>query len=99
MQVFKKYWLPVDIAVLLVIASGMIYKKLHPQILPSNLVEGTGRMDGDLVNLNAKYAGRLDKIFVDDGVPVKKGMLVAVLQSRELQAQKEGLSAQIQAKK
>jgi len=98
MQVLKKYWLAIAIAVLLVLAGGMIYKKLHPQTLPSNLVEGTGRMDGDLVNLNAKYAGRLDKIFVDDGVSVTKGMVVGVLKSKELQAQKAGLVAQIQAK-
>ena len=49
MQVLKKYWLAIVIAVLLVISGGMIYVKLHPKELPSNLVEGTGRMDGDLV--------------------------------------------------
>ncbi|WP_151900506.1 HlyD family secretion protein [Sulfurimonas hydrogeniphila] len=99
MQVLKKYWLGVVIAVLLITAGGMIYKKLHPKTLPANLVEGTGRMDGDLVNLNAKYAGRLEKISVDDGVPVSKGMVVGVLKSKELAAQKAGLDAQIQAKK
>ncbi|UCN01347.1 efflux RND transporter periplasmic adaptor subunit [Sulfurimonas sp. SWIR-19] len=99
MQVLKKYWLAVVIAVLLVTAGAMIYNKLHPKTLPANLVEGTGRMDGDLVNLNAKYAGRLDKIFVDDGVPVHKGMVVGVLKSKELAAQEAGLDAQIQAKK
>lgn len=99
MQVLKKYWLAVVIAVLLVIAGGLIYKKLHPQALPANLVEGTGRMDGDLVNLNAKYSGRLSKIFVDDGVAVKKGMVVGILKSKEFEAQKAGLGAQIQAKK
>jgi len=99
MQILKKYWLAIVIAVLLVCASGMIYKKLHPQTLRANLVEGTGRMDGDLVNLNAKYAGRLEKIFVDDGVRVSKGMVVGVLKSKELEAQKAGLDAQIQAKK
>ncbi|WP_434638138.1 efflux RND transporter periplasmic adaptor subunit [Sulfurimonas sp. NW7] len=99
MQVLKKYWLGVVIAVLLVTAGGMIYKKLHPKTLPANLVEGTGRMDGDLVNLNAKYAGRLEKISVDNGVPVSKGMVVGVLKSKELAAQKAGLDAQIQAKK
>ncbi len=97
MQVLKKYWLAAVITVLMVIAVGMIYKKLHPQILSSNLVEGTGRMDGNLVNLNAKYAGRLDKIFIDDGVAVTKGMVVGILKSKEFEAQKAGLAAQIQA--
>jgi HlyD family secretion protein len=97
MQILKKYWLAVIIAILLVIAGAMIYKKLHPQSLPSNLVEGTGRMDGDLINLNAKYPGRLENIFVDDDIPVTKGMVVGVLKSKEFEAQYDGLSAQIQA--
>ncbi len=99
MQVVKKYWLAIVIAVLLVISGAMIYVKLHPKELPSNLVEGTGRMDGDLVNLNAKYPGRLEKIFVDDGVPVTKGMVVGVLKSKEFEAQYAQLDAQIQAQK
>jgi len=99
MQVVKKYWLAIVIVVLLVISGAMIYVKLHPKELPSNLVEGTGRMDGDLVNLNAKYPGRLEKIFVDDGVAVRKGMVVAVLKSKEFEAQYAQLDAQIQAQK
>ncbi|QOP45235.1 HlyD family secretion protein [Sulfurimonas paralvinellae] len=98
MQIFKKYWLAIFIVILLVIASVMIYTKLHPKTLASNLVEGTGRMDGDLVNLNAKYAGRLEKIFVDEGVPVTKGMVVGILKSKELEAQKASLQEQIKAK-
>jgi len=97
MQVVKKYWLAIVIAVLLVMAGGMIYIKLHPKELPSNLVEGTGRMDGDLINLNVKYPGRLEKILVDDGVLVTKGMVVGVLKSKEFEAQYAALSAQIQA--
>lgn len=91
MQVLKKYWLAIVIAVLLAIAGEMIYLKLHPKELPSNLVEGTGRMDGDLINLNVKYPGRIKKIFVDDGVAVKKGMIVAILKSKEYEAQKNHL--------
>jgi len=97
MQILKKYWLAIVIAVLLVISGGMIYVKLHPKELPSNLVEGTGRMDGDLVNLNAKYPGRIEKILVDDGVAVTKGMVVSVLKSKEFEAQYEQLDAQIHA--
>ena len=97
MKVLKKYWLAVVIAVLLVISGVMIYVKLHPKELPSNLVEGTGRIDGDLVNLNAKYPGRVEKIFVDDGTAVTKGMVVGVLKSREFEAQRAQLDAQIKA--
>ena len=95
----KKYWLAVAIAVLLVISGWMIYVKLHPKELPENLVEGTGRIDGDLVNLNTKYPGRVKKITVNDGTVVKKGMVVAVLGSREYEAQKAQIEAQIEAQK
>jgi len=77
----------------------MIYVKLHPKELPENLVEGTGRIDGDLVNLNTKYPGRVKKITVNDGTVVKKGMVVAVLGSREYEAQKAQIEAQIEAQK
>ena len=99
MQMLKKYWLAVAIAVLLVISGWMIYVKLHPKELPENLVEGTGRIDGDLVNLNTKYPGRVKKITVNDGTVVKKGMVVAVLGSREYEAQKAQIEAQIEAQK
>ncbi len=99
MQVLKKYWMAVVIAVLLVISGWMIYVKLHPKVLPENLIEGTGRIDGDLVNLNTKYPGRVEKIAVNDGTVVKKGMVVAVLGSREYEAQKAQIEAQIEAQK
>ncbi len=99
MQVLKKYWMAVVIAVLLVISGWMIYVKLHPKVLPENLIEGTGRIDGDLVNLNTKYPGRVEKITVNDGAIVKKGMVVAILGSREYEAQKAQIEAQIAAQK
>jgi HlyD family secretion protein len=99
MQIVRKYALGIFVLLLLIAASGMIYKKLHPKKLPANLIEATGRIDGDVVNLNAKYPGHIVKIFVDDSDAVHKGMKIALLQSDELQAQKAGVAAQISAKK
>lgn len=99
MQLIKKYWLAIVLLVLVAVAGVMIYTKLHPKELPENLVEGTGRIDGDLVNLNTKYPGRIAKLTVDDGTPVKKGMAVAVLKSREQEAQLEAIHKGIAAKK
>ncbi len=95
----KKYWIGFVTALMIVIAVVMIYAKLHPKILPENLVEGTGRIDGDLINLNTKYPGRVEKINVDDGTVVKKGMIVAILGSKEYEAQKAQIEAQISAQK
>ena len=99
MQIIKKYWIGFVAAIMIVIAAGMIYTKLHPKVLPENLVAGTGRVDGDLTNLNTKYPGRVESIAVDDGTVVKKGMIVAVLGSKEYEAQKAQIEAQISAQK
>jgi len=99
MQIIKKYWIGFLAVALIAVAAVMIYQKLHPKVLPSNLLEGTGRIDGDLINLNTKYPGRIEKIYVSDGVAVTKGMVIAVLASKEYQAQKAQIEAQIEAQK
>ena len=99
MQIIKKYWIGILAAVLIVAAAVMIYQKLHPKVLPENLVEGTGRMDGDLINLNTKYPGRIEKIAVDDGTIIIKGMIVAILGGKEYEAQKAEIEARILAQK
>ncbi len=99
MQMMKKYWAWVIMALLLASASMMIYAKLHPKTLPQNLIEGTGRVDGDLINLNTKYPGRLETMVVDDGSLIKKKMVVATLKSAEQGAKKTEITAQIRAQK
>ncbi len=99
MNVIKKYWVGFFALALFIVAGVLIYIKLHPKELPPNLIEGVGRFDGDLVNLNTKYPGRVKKIFVDDGDPIKNDQIVAVLDSREYLDQKEALQNQIEAKK
>ena len=99
MQILKKYWMGIVLAALVGIAGVMIWRTLHPKTLPENLLQGTGRMDGDLINLNTKYPGRLETITVEDGTTVKKDMVIAILKSAEQQAQKTQIEAQIRAQK
>ena len=42
------------IVALIAIAGYFIYNKITPKELPSNLIAGTGRIDGDLIFLNTK---------------------------------------------
>ncbi len=95
----KKYLIGIFISILLIVSLFLIYNKLHPKTLPSNLIEGVGRIDGDLINLNVKYPGRILKINIEDGEEVKKGEVVAKLFSKEYEAKKEALKASIEAKK
>ena len=94
---FKKYIVVAVLAILAAVALFFIYQKLNPKELPDNLIESTGRIDGDLILLNAKYPGRIDEITVENGSSVKKGDLVAHLKSDEAEAKLEQATAQMQA--
>lgn len=96
---FKKYGVYITVAVLLFIALGFIYQKLNPDTLADNLIAGTGKMDGDLIALNTKYAGRINTITIQDAQKIKKGEIVAVLQSEEYRAKMDALNKNIQASK
>ncbi len=98
MQLLKKYWLGFFILVLVVIAGYFIYIKLNPKQLPPNLVMGTGRIDGDLININTKYPGRIKKLLVDEGDNIKENQLIAVLTSKEYKAELKAVDAEIKAK-
>jgi len=50
----KKYWLGFVFFILIISGAYFIYLKLHPKEIPPNLVVGTGRIDGDLININTK---------------------------------------------
>ncbi len=95
----KKYGLGFFAVVLVLIAAGMIYVKLHPKTLPEGLVQGTGRIDGNLINLASQYPGKVVRTEAEDGKAVKKGETITVLQSREYEAQLEGVRAQVAAQK
>jgi len=83
---------------LLVISTVLIYKKLNGKKLPSFLVEAVGVVDGDLINLNTKYPGRVVKLNVDTGDSVKKDEIIAVLDSKEFKEELKALNNGIKAK-
>lgn len=98
LEKIKQYRLGFAILVLVVVASGLIINTLSAPKLASNLVQGSGRMDGDLINLNAKYAGRISELSIQEGEKVTIGQGIAVLSSHEYEAQKAQIEAQISAR-
>ncbi len=52
-------------------------------------VWGNGRIDGDEIELSPKYPGRVVRLLVDEGDQVKKGQIVAVMDSEEVRARVE----------
>ena len=99
MEILKKYWLGFFVLILVGVAGYFIYLKLNPKQLPSNLVMGTGRIDGDLVNINTKYPGRIQKLLVEEGNNLKKGQLIAKIKSKEYEAEYNAVKAEINAKR
>jgi len=87
------------IVALIAIAGYFIYDKITPKELPSNLIAGTGRIDGDLIFLNTKYCARMNEISVYDGDLVRKGDVIAKLASTEIEAKLEAVSESINATK
>lgn len=94
---FKNYIVIGVLALLGSVALFFIYQKLNPKELPENLIESAGRIDGDLILLNAKYPGRIEEIRVEDGSQVRRGDIVARLRSDEMQARVAQAAAQQQA--
>lgn len=99
LEKIKQYRLGLMILILILIATAFIVNKLSTPTLASNLVQGSGRMDGDLINLNAKYAGRIESLSIEEGQSIALGDKIAMLASAEYQAQKAQIEAQIDAKK
>ncbi|RMA97175.1 HlyD family secretion protein [Hydrogenothermus marinus] len=97
-NIVKKYWTAVIGIALLIVAVFFIYQKLNKKQLPPNLVMGTGTIDGDLVNINTKYPGRIKKLYVDESDNIKKGQLVAEIEDDEYKQKLKAIEAQIKAK-
>jgi len=56
-----------------------------------------GVVDANQVIVSSKVAGRIEKLYVDEGSQVKAGDLIAEIDSAELQAQKNAAEATIKA--
>src|SRR4029077_7920775 len=54
-----------------------------------------GTVDSNQVIVSAQVEGRIQKLLVDEGTPVKAGDLIAVLDSSELQTQEAAATANI----
>ena len=54
-----------------------------------------GTVDANQIVVSPQIAGRITKLLVDEGTPVKQGDLIAVLDSSELEAQERAAAATI----
>jgi HlyD family secretion protein len=72
---------------LLSAAAGGGYWWLHSgPALPPGIFAGNGRLEADEIDIDTKFAGRIAQVSVDEGDLVKAGQVVAVMDTRDLQA-------------
>lgn len=99
-NVIKRY-IPLFAVVIIVFVIGFIWYKDYTKYIYSD----DAHIDADNVAISSKILGRISHIFADEGDSVKKGMLIAELDSADLLAQKrqaiaakdQALASQIQA--
>ena len=54
--------------------------------LPPGIAYGNGRLEADAIDIDTKFAGRIAKLFVDEGDIVRAGQVVAMMDTRDLEA-------------
>lgn len=68
--------------------------------LPAGIASGNGRLEADPIDIASKFAGRIAELRVDEGAMVKAGQVVALMDTRDLEASLKKAQAQVeQAKK
>ena len=76
------------IALLLMIGAGVGtgWWQQHQSQLPPGIASGNGRLESDEIGIDTKFAGRIAKLFVDEGDMATAGQVVAMMDTRDLQA-------------
>jgi HlyD family secretion protein len=76
-----------------------LIKRLRGQRMPKNIEKTNGRIEATLVDVSAKYAGRLADVTVDEGDPVTEGQVVGRVLSPEYEAQLRSAQSNVQRAK
>jgi HlyD family secretion protein len=78
-------------------AGGGFYWWQHSQSqLPAGIAWGNGRIEADEIDIDTKFAGRIDEMVADEGDMVKAGQVVARMDTRDLKASLKRSEALVQ---
>jgi len=73
---------------LLLMGAAVAFWWLHPgATLPPGFATGNGRLEADEIDIDTKFAGRIAELRADEGDMVKAGQVIAVMDTRDLQAE------------
>jgi HlyD family secretion protein len=69
----------------LLVGAGYWWFRAAPA-LPPGIASGNGRLEADEIDIDTKFAGRIARIFVDEGDMVHPGQVVAMMDTRDIAA-------------
>ena len=91
----KRRWVLILLAFILAGGIGGTYWWTHRMPpLPPGIASGNGRLEADEIDIQTKFAGRILKLFVDEGDLVRAGQTLAIMDTRDLAAQLNAAEAQ-----
>jgi HlyD family secretion protein len=76
-------------------AGGYWWATWQPAI-PAGIAYGNGRLEADPIDISTKFAGRVLELRVDEGSVVKAGEVLAVMDTRDLEASLNKARAQVE---
>ena len=85
----RRSWHSAGLILLLLAAvgGGGIYWWRHAQTgLPPGIARSNGRLEADEIDIDTKFAGRIAKLFVDEGDMVAAGQVIAMMDTQDLAA-------------
>ncbi len=82
--------------VLLILAGGGYgWWKATARCCRAGFASGNGRLEANVIDIETKFAGRIARLLVEEGDLVRAGQVVAVMDTRDLEAQLSQAEAQI----
>ena len=87
---------PVLVIICVLVAGYFLWVFLQDKGPGEGFISGNGRIEATEIDIAAKLPGRIERILVNEGDFVKAGQLLAVMQSDNLEAQRNEAIAQHQ---
>jgi len=94
----RRSWTRWLVLSLLLLGSGLgsaYWYHVRPAGLPVGIVSGNGRIEAEEIDIETKFAGRVQERLADEGDMVSKGQVLARMDTRDLEASLKSIEAQI----
>ena len=93
---WQRSWVLVLIGGIIAAGAGSAYWWAHRiPPLPPGIAFGNGRLEADEIDIQTKFAGRVLQLLVDEGDIVKGDQVLAIMDTRDLQASLKKADAQV----